>query len=89
MADTAGEAFKPTEFQIGVNLNIEAKDVVNDIGPLDTLQFIEELDEQIDSWEATILLARHFAEMAKHAPADLLVMSVEDLEKRLEETNDE
>jgi hypothetical protein len=89
MADTAGEALKPTEFQLNPYINFEAKDVVRSLDSIETLQLIEELDEELDSWEATILLARHFAELAKNAPADLLTMSVAELEDRLDEPKEE
>lgn len=87
MAD--GQEVSPTEFQLNPTINFEAKDVVESLGQEATLDLIEELDSEVDSWEATILMARYFERASKLAPQELLSMTDEQLEGRLALNNAE
>ncbi len=80
MADTE---IAPTEFQITTHINFEARDVLTSLEPLETIDLIEELDDEMDQFEATILLARLFHRLSKEAPTELLAMTDEQLEARL------
>lgn len=81
MADTE---IAPTEFQLTVPVNFEAKDIVEDIPILDVLELIQELDAEIDTWEVTVLLARRFTKLAEQAPPEVLAMTDDELETSLE-----
>lgn len=73
----------PTEFQLDVSVNFEAKDIVGGLEPLAVLDLIEEIDAELD-WEATVLLSRYFARAAATAPEELLNATDEALEAVLD-----
>lgn len=77
-----------TEFPLEcrVDINFDASDVVAAVEPLEVVNLIEELDEEVGLWEATLLAYRYFQrqfEVAAKERPDLVAMSEEELESKL------
>lgn len=83
MADTELERTGFT-LECAVDIKFDASDITANLTPLETLDLIEEVDEELDSWEATILLARSFHRRSKEAPTELIQMTDEQLEALLD-----
>lgn len=78
-----------------VDVEFDADDVKRNLTPLQSVDLIVEIDDEVGEWEHTLLLYHHFAEQFKlakeHAP-DLASMTPEQLReemKKNEETTGE
>lgn len=84
MSDGTESAPVEFEFEQTIGVKFDARDLVRQLTPLQLVDLIREIDLEMDDWQATVLLSSYFSGQLREAPAELVSLSDEELEARLE-----
>lgn len=87
MGDTQIARSKFT-LETSVDIEFDAKDVIQNLRPLQVADLIMELDDEVGDWEHTLLLYHYFAaqfEIAKSKVPELAAMSQDELRDLMQE----
>lgn len=76
---------QPVEFDLSPVISFNAKDVIASLKPLQIVELIKQLDEEMNEWEATILLSSYFGNQMAGAPGEFVAMSDEQLVESLKQ----
>lgn len=88
MSDGTESAPIEFEFEQTVGIKFDARDLVEQLTPLQLVELIKEIDLETDDWAATVLLASYFSGQLREAPPETVAMDDAALTKMLEDAEE-